>query len=1010
MKLFIARFLMLFSLIVISKCTYTQPNTTIDLEKQKPEKYKEKLLKSEKTEDKNISALKRFFGNTVTHYNYYFNSNNKLEEVIEKAKENFIDDYSKLLPFYNYTLNKTSQDKNLDSVILKCNAGILLHDLRTNWVDDLYLLLGRAYMYRKNFDSAYYVFQYLNYIYAPKDDGFDVPIGSNASNTEGVFTVSTNEKKNPIINKLILRKPLERNETFIWIIRNYLEQGKTDQAASLISILKNDPYFPKRLHRNLNEMNAYCYYIKQEFDSAAFYLEKRLKNAENRFEKSRWEFLCGQMYQQSGLADESKKMYLKAIKHSSNPIVEVYAQLNMLELYSNKKSKNPTIDIDALNKLANKKRFINYRDLIYFVAGNISLQQNNKKIAGEYFYKSATESVDNPNQKSKSYLALADLKYSVKEYKLSYNFYDSVDLKIIDTIDAKRVVARKPALKIISKNIDAIYLQDSLQALAKLSAKELNEILKKIYKQYKKEKGITDAVNAFDFGSDNAPSDIYSTPKINTKPGEFYFDNEAVVSQGIKDFKTRWGNRPNVDSWNRAAAVTGKIETETKKSNDNKSNAEKEALKKREAQKAKDFIKSQDMSNMDPMGLGSPDAPADTKELTRASAIANIIDNNKEQEPEKELTPESLYNAIPLTEEKILESNKIIINALFQNGETFSDKLDDYPSAIEAYEELLRRFPNNIHKEKTLFNLAYCYRKTNQGEKELQSQEKLESEFGKSDLLKKLKDKSFNSEETEATQLYASIYKLFLEGDYENAKAAKLKADNIYNQKYWNPQLSFIEAVYYIKQRDDSTAINRLDLIVNGNADVQLKEKATLMISILKNRTQIEEHLSKLDSNGRFDSSQLISNAVTKDTLVNNFIEPFTIDKSLIGKEFKHNPKEPHYAVLLLDKVDDVFIRETKISFEKYHAEKPITQNFNTKPIKLSEQYTLILLGPLTNAEMGLYYIEATQPLTIKILPWLPIFKYTYSLIGVSNLEILKANVNMEKYTGFLKATFPGKF
>jgi hypothetical protein len=71
----------------------------------------------------------------------------------------------------------------------------LLHDLRNDWIDNLYILLGKAYLYRKDFDSAAGCFQYVNYVYAPKDEGYDVPLGSNASNTKGVFTISTNEKR-----------------------------------------------------------------------------------------------------------------------------------------------------------------------------------------------------------------------------------------------------------------------------------------------------------------------------------------------------------------------------------------------------------------------------------------------------------------------------------------------------------------------------------------------------------------------------------------------------------------------------------------------------------------------------------------------------------------------------------------------------------------------------------------------------------------------------------------------
>jgi len=115
-------------------------------------------------------------------------------DILEKAKSEFQEDYTQLLPFYNYEMSTISKNAvQLDSVLYKCTAGILLHDLRSDWVDDLYLIMGQAYLYRKNYDSAAKVFQYLNYAFAPKDGGYDIPIGSNASNNNGAFTIVSKE-------------------------------------------------------------------------------------------------------------------------------------------------------------------------------------------------------------------------------------------------------------------------------------------------------------------------------------------------------------------------------------------------------------------------------------------------------------------------------------------------------------------------------------------------------------------------------------------------------------------------------------------------------------------------------------------------------------------------------------------------------------------------------------------------------------------------------------------------
>src|SRR5215467_12717878 len=175
----------IFCLLVASPCLSQTGITYDDL--KKPAKYENRELGYEKTDQKKFKVPRRFIQNTITHYNYYFNANNKINEILARAKAQNRDDFSKLLPFYNYSLEATSRDKrNLDSVIDKVNTAVLIHDLRNDWVDNLYMLMGRAYYYKNQLDSAYVIFQFVNYAFAPKEkEGYDKPIGSNANSDQG---------------------------------------------------------------------------------------------------------------------------------------------------------------------------------------------------------------------------------------------------------------------------------------------------------------------------------------------------------------------------------------------------------------------------------------------------------------------------------------------------------------------------------------------------------------------------------------------------------------------------------------------------------------------------------------------------------------------------------------------------------------------------------------------------------------------------------------------------------
>src|SRR5688500_5309850 len=65
---------------------------------KKPKLYENRVLGAEKPQKK-FKLPRRILQNTATHYNYFFNANNKINEVLDRAKEAHVDDYSTLLSF-----------------------------------------------------------------------------------------------------------------------------------------------------------------------------------------------------------------------------------------------------------------------------------------------------------------------------------------------------------------------------------------------------------------------------------------------------------------------------------------------------------------------------------------------------------------------------------------------------------------------------------------------------------------------------------------------------------------------------------------------------------------------------------------------------------------------------------------------------------------------------------------------------------------------------------------------
>lgn len=991
-------FTILFFLLGYS-AVHAQPGAEIEV--KKPAKYENRRLASEKTGEKKFTIPRKLYQNTVTHYNYYFNANNRLNEVVSQAKTVFRDDYSQLLPFYNYTLEVTAQNKvELDSIIYKCTAGILLHDLRNSWIDNMYLILAKAYFFRNDLDSAGLTLQYLNFSYAPKEEGgYDIPIGSNSSNEKGEFSIATKEK-NSIWTKLTSRPP-SRNESFIWQIRNHIEKNELPEAAGVIEILRNDPNFPKRLHTDLHEVLAYWFYKQQAYDSAANYLSKSLNEATNIQEKARWEYLIAQMYQLANKNENAVEFYNRSIAHTTDPVMDVYARLNSIRIKRTDKKDYLQENIDALLKMARRDKYEAYRDIIYYAAANIELERNNFTNAQDDLLKSVKYTTNNPAQRSQSFLLLADLNYNRKSFVEASNFYDSLDVNVLGRQEDKdRVTFRKPPLKIVAENSLTIIVQDSLQALAKLPAQQRDAIIKKQEKLFRKAQGLKeeDQPGSVNTAVKHVP-DLFAD-NSGSKSNEFYFYNASLKARGFSEFKARWGERPNTDNWRRKSAL------------------DKQA---------------QSIADVD-----------DVSATPTGSTEQKPLDNSYE----------GLQANIPLTGEKLDASNKSIMDALFTLGQTFSGKLEEYPSAIQAYEELLRRFPNSQYKSEALFNLVYGYQKTGDKAKSDQLKNMLLTDTANNRWTNLIKNPNIGKNDvkaTGATKQYENIYNLFIEGNFEKAKSEKRVADSLYGNSFWTPQLLFIESIYYIKQKEDSTAIKVLTDLSTLHAGNPMAERAKTMIDVLRRRKDIEEYLTRLNitrnqtkpTEGFQRTAAPITKPVDKpvnptdltvsnapdSTVVTKTPGPVAADSTIVANDpdtvadttvitapvvvnnFSFVASDSQYVVILLDKVDPVYASEARNAFNRFNKEKYYNQQIDITSLQLDERFNLVMEGPFTNAATALDYIENVRPVAkSRILPWLSIDRYSFIVISNANLNVLKTNKDMEAYKQLLQKAFPGKF
>lgn len=1000
--------LLLWVLSLLAATAFSQYGFTVDI--KKPQEFENRVLRSEKPQKK-FTAPRRFIQNTVTHYNYFFNANNKLNEVITRAKQAFREDYSRLLPFYNYSLDVTAADSlELDSVSYKAQTGIVLHDLRNDWADNMYLLWGASYYLKKQFDSAYLMFQFINYAFAKKEsDGSYLTIGS-ARDGNSANSIATKEKNS--LARRMFSEPPSRNDAFIWQIRNFLVQDRYTEASSLILALKNDTAFPSRLRNDLEEVQAYYFYRQQVWDSTAAHLELALDNATNKQERARWEYLLAQLYEKTGQLTLAEKYYSKAIIHTTDPILDVYARLGQVRVNKDEGEEN-AIDknIATLIRMAKRDKYVDYRDIIYYMAAQMELERNHTGAALDLLLKSTRYTSNNPDQRNKAFLQLADLCFKQRLYRPARNFYDSIQLNDPAIPDLDMINARKAVLIRLVNDLDVLHRQDSLQYLANLPEDERRDLVRKKAKQLRKQQGLKEEDVPATTGS-TASTQQQTAPSLfaDNKKGEWYFYNATLRQRGQTEFKTRWGTRPNTDNWRRSAAQTAGL---------------------RNNSDVNDPVKSGGYTGVNTGALPT---------------------NN-------EITFDALYDRLPLTEEKMKKSQDSVMNALFSLGNTLVQELDDCRTGTDTLESLRIRFPQHPRMDQVLFNLFYCYRKNGENLKATAVKQLMNEQYSHSNLTAIVttgKDPQGKSRNEEATRAYERVYDQFIEGRFSDAIGQKKKLDSTYGRTFWTPQLLYIEAVYYIKQREDSTAKVVLKNIITQFAGQPLAEKATTMLDVLNRRAQIEEELRNLvivmpaeDSVRKTEPVAVVTPApppviITPPAVDSSIQEPIrkpvekanpaitsnnrplrdtALNRSALDSArnkpavqasslaYFYNASEAHYVLLVLNKVDPVFVREARNAFAVYNRNNFYNKNFQAELLDLDEDNRLVLINPFANAEEALAYVDQTRPKTAtNILPWLRGGKYSFLIISASNLELLKNSKDIDKYKQFLDKNLPGKF
>jgi hypothetical protein len=276
--------------------------------------------------------------------------------------------------------------------------------------------------------------------------------------------------------------------------------------------------------------------------------------------------------------------------------------------------------------------------------------------------------------------------------------------------------------------------------------------------------------------------------------------------------------------------------------------------------------------------------------------------------------------------------------------------------------------------------------------------------------------------------MYQHIYDLFIQGGFDSAVAMKKTADDLHGNNYWTPQLTYIEAIYYVQCAQDTDAIIKLDTLISLFPSSPLSEKAKILIDVLHRRKQIEAYLSTLQvtrvpeddrilisDNQNIATRKAVSVVPTEPKL--SQIRPIKVMQdsavqlppSMISGVFKWQPSKTHNVVMLLDKVDEVYVNEVVNAYKRFNTSNGLN-NITISKFPYDVQKNLIQFSKFENADDAVLYFEKIKKAAPTQLSWLQTSKYSYFIIHDENLQLLKSNKDMDAYKKLLNNQFPGKF
>lgn len=467
----------------------------------------------------------RTFHNMNAHYNAYFNANELVTKAIENYEEGIVDDYTMLLPVFYYTTEEGAQTvmSDMDVAIEKCEKVINRHSIEkrgeeyVKWIDDAYLLIGKANFHKREFTQAKKFFDFVSKKYKKEESRYDA---------------------------------------MLWLARVLIEEEDYDKAERVLNLAENDNDLPEELLPEIRMIYADMYIRQKNYPLALPELRLATQTVKGKDTRIRLTYLLGQIYAKEGEYHNASMAFKEVIDMHPDYRTLFYAKIQRALAYNTDFGGPEEVRKELFKMLADEK-YVEFRDQIYFALAVMEQNEGDIPETIDYLNQSIKASVNNDNQKGLSFLKLGEIYFSKQNYITSQAYYDScITYLNPNYTDYDQIVLLANNLKDLVEQIVIIQEEDSLQMVAKMDEDARGKFIAELIqnKMEEEERARREAEIAENIANNaaNAQNSPTVSPITTGANNKWYFYNAIAMTKGKSEFTRIWGSRKNEDNWRRS--------------------------------------------------------------------------------------------------------------------------------------------------------------------------------------------------------------------------------------------------------------------------------------------------------------------------------------------------------------------------------------------------------------------------------------------------------------------------